>query len=613
MKHFGRNALQVLDAAPVRINAVSGVGEAMRIRVIELWKAHREKAAAVIEVMSIGLSLSTARRAVDHFGSSAADKLLSNPYLLTYVHGYGFVKADQFARTRGVEQNSDERIRAALWYCLNDASYAGHSYLPVSELTKRVAKEINLPEGRISCVSFPEEIIVTASNKAYVRIIYEAERYVSRCIRQMSYETSFKSLSRDNIATTLDASGNLSPDQSEALYSVLTGPRLSVITGLPGTGKTMLIKSLIHVLHSSGLRCVLAAPTGKAASRIAEQTGHSASTIHRVLGYNRKGEANLDENRPIDTDCLVIDESSMIDILLMQQVLRALPASATLILVGDENQLPSVGPGNILREVREKELCNIATLTQIHRQDSRSQIISLAHSIHNGRFPGEIFGDKECIFVREEDANRIRERVIELVAGNRHYPPDRIQVLCAMRKGPIGTVQFNTELKEKLREYNLGLVRRMGYDTPSNKSARHAQLYDIGDRVIQKVNNIKKSVFNGEIGYVVRRDLNEEAEGGRLTVAFDDGRKIEYGAQEMYQLDLALALTVHKGQGSEFPCVIIPVHTTTYIMLFRSLLYTAVTRARESVIIIGSTKASAIAVKNNRPDVRYSNLSEVNI
>ena len=614
VKHFGHQALQILDANPERIKEVPGITEAAQSRVTSLWKQHRQEAQAVIEAMSIGLSLATARRVVEHFGPTAADQLLSNPYLLSYVHGYGFIKADLFARLHGVAPDSDNRIQAAFWYCLNEAAHEGHTYLPFYELVSRVSKETKIPIERIRSTSLPEEIIITPGKMVYTRQLYDAERYVARHIRLMSYESSFTSLSMDTIQQTLEANRDLSVDQRQALFSVLTGPRLSVIMGLPGTGKTTLIKALLSVLSNAGLQSILTAPTGKAAARITEQTGHPATTIHRALGFSRNGSVLHNETNPLKTDCLVIDEGSMVDILLMEQVLRSISSNTVLILVGDDNQLPSVGPGSIFREIKEKGLCNIVTLTEIHRQSRQSLIIKLAHSIHGGRFPNEIFGeDKECHFVSEEDVHKIKEKVIDLTINNKLYPPDRIQVLSPMRKGPIGTTQLNIELKARLRTHNLALIRNMGYGKAAPSNGKLTPFYDLGDRVIQKYNNHKKHIFNGEIGYVVRRVVSDEAEGERISVLFDDGREVSYEPYEIQQLELAYALTVHKGQGSEYPCVIVPVHTSHYIMLFRSLLYTAVTRAKKTLVIVGSAKASSIAVSNNTPDTRYANLSEIAI
>jgi exodeoxyribonuclease V alpha subunit len=614
VKHFGTNTLRALDAAPARIAEAAGVAGSAKRRIESSWKQHREKADSVIEAMSLGLSASTARRVVEHFGAAAADRLFANPYLLSFVQGYGYLRADHFSRVRGVGEDSDERIRAAAWYCLNGATMEGHSYLPIDELAKRVEKLTKVSGEMIRKVSLPEEV-VTDGDKAYIHQLYEAERYVAQRIRTMSYEPPCWSMTTGQIRQILNSDRTLSSEQRLALEGVLTGPRLVAIMGLPGTGKTTLIRTLISVMNTKGLRILLSAPTGKAANRITEQTGHSAATIHRLLGYGRNGVAQRNEGSPLQTDCLVIDEASMLDINLMAQTLRALPEDAGLILVGDNNQLPSVGPGCVLREIRDKGLCNIVVLNQIHRQSERSMIVRLAHAIHGGTIPYDIFGGKDCVFIAEEDPLKIKDKVIELVVGNKDYPPDQIQVLAPMKRGMIGTGQLNIELKAKLRGFGLELVRSKGFAVgqPQANGESSQQLYDIGDRVIQKTNNYHKSVYNGEIGYVVQLYPAADGSGGTLTVLFDGGRTVEYEEHETFQLDLAYSLTVHRGQGSEYPCVIIPLHTSHYILLYRSLLYTAVTRARETVVIVGSQRAIAMAARNNKQDVRYANLSGVSL
>lgn len=604
VKHFGRDSLLVLDEHPDKIAEVPGIGPSAKTRVEQNWQKDRELSHAVISTMSIGLSLFTARRAVEHFGLSAADRLLEDPYQLTYVHGYGFKKADLFARARGIRPDSKTRIQAASWYCLNAAGSEGHTYLPLYELTGRVARETGLLPEAVRKVSLPGNIVLTPGDKVYARELYEAERYVSGCIHKMSYEHSFPFLSRSDIDRILTSKTGLARDQRQALFNVLTGPRLSVITGMPGTGKTTLIRTLIDVLREAGVRCVLAAPTGKAASRIASQTGQSASTIHRLLGISAAGTSTRNKDNPLDAGCIVIDEFSMVNLLLMRSILEAVPPKSVLILVGDDHQLPAIGPGAILREMKEKSLCNITTLSDIHRQDSRSSIVILAHAIQNGRVPQNVFGKKGCYFVQEGDLKKLRMTVIELATADPDYPADQIQVLTPMRKSQIGTDQLNQDLREKIRPYNIERLMNMGYDSTPSDTDDHE--FDIGDRVIQRANNYRKAVYNGEIGYVVRRESSQYGE--RIVILFDDGREIGYSEREWGQLQLAYACTVHAYQGSEVPCCIIPLHATNRIMLSRSLLYTAVTRAREKVILAGSANALAMAVKNNRPDRRYANL-----
>ncbi len=601
-KHFGGRALQIIDADPRKIAEVPGLNDTAKRRVGSLWAEHRANCDAVIEAMSLGLSPTTARRAVDHFGADTAVKLYGNPYLLSYVQGYGYMRADKFAQARGIERDSASRIQAAQWYSLNAAATEGHTFLPMRELAKRVTKLTGLDETRVSQVQPPDGVIVTPNQNAYLNTLYEAERYVAQRLRAMSYERPRWSIPASTISQQLTAMLTISPEQRQAVLDILTGPRVAAIMGLPGTGKTTLIRSILSILGAAKLHCQLAAPTGKAAARITEQTGHPSQTIHRMLGITRAGAMR----NTLETDCVIIDESSMVDLVLMRQILQATPDGTLLILVGDSNQLPAVGPGNILREINERGICNLVYLHQIHRQGERSQIIRLAEAIHRKTIPWDIFGAHECVFVQEEEAPRVREKVVELVANNQNYRPNEIQVLAPMRRAAMGVDQLNQALKAKVRDFNIALLKEKGF-SPAPFTGRKTHDFDLGDRVIQRANNYRKAVYNGEVGYVVQ--LEEDG----LAVAFDDGRVVEYEGHELYQLDLAFATTVHASQGSEYKCVVIPVHTSHAIMLFQSLLYTAVTRAREKVILVGTMKAIQMAARIQRQGARYSNLSEIGV
>lgn len=593
IRHFGKDALHILDESPDRINELTDISEPAMNRIVESWKDCRCNADAVIEAMSIGLSSLTAHKAVEHFGLQASDRLSDNPYLLSYITGYGYLRADRFAKARGMREDSEERIQAAMWYCLNGATSEGHTFLPVNELARRVSMLTGIASDLVSKNTPPHEVIITDNKNAYASDLYEAERSVARLIRKMAYKRTNWSISGKEISKILDDGPSISSEQRDAVIEILTGPCLSAILGPPGTGKTTLIKTLMSVIKDMKLQCVLTAPTGKAANRITEQTGHSAMTIHRLLGRKDTGSDHL--------DCLIVDEASFIDIILMRRILEYLPSGAALVLVGDTDQLPSVGPGNVLKEISEKGLCNIVKLNFIYRQGARSQIVRLAHAINEGVVPWDVFGNGECQFIEEQDAGKARMRVLEIITGKNEYKPHDIQVLTPMKRGVIGSLQFNNDLKIKMRKYNLDLLKSKGFSTKGYCDDIYLQP---GDRVIQRTNNYRKCVFNGEIGYVVGFD-----ESGMLMVDFDRAGNIRYRVHELYQLDYAYALTVHKAQGSEYPCVVMPVHTTHYMMLFRSLLYTAVTRARERVILIGTMKAITIAAKNNRPELRYADLS----
>lgn len=592
---FGKDSLSALDNNPGKITEIEGISGSNISRIISTWREHRKFGTFVIEVMAMGLSPATARSVVEQFGPEAPDILYDNPYLLTYVHGFGYLRADKFARSRGIGEESEERIRAAMWYCLNMATIEGHTYLPLEELHRRVGALTSQNEARIQNVPPPAEMVITSAGNAYIDTLYETERYVADRIRSMSYEKAGWNLSYNSVMRLLSDVVGISQEQRQAASDVITGPRLSAIMGLPGTGKTTLIRTLLHVLAASKLSFKLAAPTGKAAARVEEQTGYPATTIHRLLGVGRNGEAR----NSLDTDCLILDETSMIDVILMKQILQSLPARAALILVGDADQLPSVGPGSILREIREKCLCHTVLLTRVYRQGDRSQIVRLAEAIHARTIPWDIFNDGDCVFIKEDDGLKVQERIVEQVADNSFYTPDQIQVLSPMKHSAMGTEQLNAALRKEVKSHNLALISSRGYDVKESSSVD----FQVGDRVIQKTNNYKKLVYNGEIGFVL------SASATSISVLFGQDNIVTYDESEKYQLDLAYCLTVHKAQGSEYPCVVLPIHSSHSIMLFQGLLYTAVTRAREKVIIIGSMKAVEMAARNSRHTKRYADLS----
>lgn len=610
VSHFGPAAIDALNEAPERIREVSGISDSARMHIEANWIQHSKIAPHVIETMSVGLSATTARRVVEMFGASSADKLADNQYLLSYVQGYGFVRADNFAAMHGIAQDCPIRIQAAMWHCLNIATHEGHTYLPSHDLNERTSDLTKIDINIVKEVPFPDTLM-ESHNRVYIKEIYDAERYVATKIRIMSYQPTGWQLSRAYIQQILDSNTTLTQEQQQALYSILSGTRINVITGLPGTGKTTLIKSIVSAMKCVGLRYALAAPTGKAANRITEQTGYPASTIHRLLGISRDGNSARNQDNLLQTDCLIVDESSMLDVFIMQQILSALPDKAALILVGDSNQLPAIGPGKILKEIKDRNICNVLSLSQIHRQAKESRIIRLSHAIHMGVMPFDVFASNECKFIIEDDPEKIKDKIIEIVSTHPEYPPERIQVLTPMKKGVIGANQLNAAIKRKIKGYSTDFIQKKGYAEP--QSHQMASTFEVGDRVIQKTNNYQKSVFNGEIGYVVMQEPSSGHGTGKIMVLFDDLKEVTYAEHETYQLDYAWALTVHKAQGAQYPCIVMPLHTSHYIMLFRSLIYTAVTRAEKTVIMVGSTKAAVLAVKNNRQDTRYTNLSEIDL
>jgi len=600
IKAFGAETLNILDDNPLRITEVAGIGAKTAQKIMESWTEQRQTARLLTTLCSLGLSVSFARKAFRLFGVAAAAKIQANPYLLIRLRGVGFFKADEIARRNGISETAPERINAGLTYTLQEATYTqGHCYLPVAEWIERAHTLLEVRretiQAALSAVSESMSVlenitVVRESGRelAYLTEVLAAEQYVSARIGELVREKSkCADIPAMNVEAALAAAtGHLTPEQVEAVKVALLSGRLSVITGLPGVGKTTSVKTLIGVLESLGLTYQLAAPTGRAAKRLAEQTSHEARTIHRLLEVQKNGTFARCEGNPLETGFVIIDETSMIDIRLMADLMKAVQYRTSLVLIGDPHQLPSVGPGRILADLLDRNLCPNTQLTRIQRQAADSPIIAAAHRIHAGLSPLGLEGRNEYRFMVCVSPEDVRDTIVNLVASA-SVPAD-VQVLSPMKKGVCGTVELNRAIQRRI--------------IPATATVTKIPFF-IGDRVIQTLNNYDKEVFNGEIGYVTA--VNEDDR--ELTVHFPD-RAITYDSDDWEQISLAYAITVHKSQGSEFPTVIIPAHTQHYVMLYRNLIYTAVTRARQNLVIVGTAKALGIAVRNNKQLTRYSGL-----
>jgi len=607
--YFGKNTLEVLDNNPKSILLVKGIGQVTAEKIIASWKEQRSIADLITTLCSYGLTVTYAKKALKAFGTSAIAKIRENPYILTDIKGVGFLKADAIAKELGIKDTHPARLTAGIMYCLDNATYKeGHSYLPEKELLRRSCELMSLDSSIVADHFYESDFgeLVFTQGCVYLKRIYHAERYVADRIDKMAQEKSMikKSLIDDITGELV----NLTGEQRVAVKSALSN-RISVLSGLPGTGKTYSLMSLIQILEKLKISYVIAAPTGKAAKRVSEVTGRAAKTIHRLLeaGYDgtslkfRKNESN-----PLSVGFVIIDEMSMTDILLMEALLKAIRSSC-LVLVGDYNQLPSVGTGRILKDLIEHNLCKVNVLTKIQRQAEESGIIKAAHLIHDGESIHHLLGEKDLIFISEDEPAIIRDRIVEAVNSQVYAPMDKVQVLSPMKKGDVGTKELNTALREIMRKHNL-TVLRANQQVAKLLADSKGQLGGFlnGDKVIQTENNYEKEVFNGEIGYVVSIDEEER----KVAILFDD-RIILYEDFELDQLDYAYALTVHKYQGSEIPCVIMPITTQHYVMLYRNLIYTAITRAREKLVLVGTEKAISIAIKTDKQILRYSGLGGI--
>jgi len=596
VEHFGRKTLDVLDNNPQAILEVKGIGGKTAGKIIASWKEQRETARLLTVLCSYGLTVLASKKALMRFGTDALGLVRENPYILTEIRGVGFLRADAIAEQIGFKKDDPRRITAGIFYCMEEATWReGHLYLPREELTERATALLNLPAGLVE-KNMPEGGGLTYTrDRVYLTRIRNAETYLSRKFSTMAYEASL--IDRERVLDLLHREQTLTSEQTKAVYQSLL-KRLSAITGLPGTGKTYSIRVIIRILDALNIPYALCAPTGKAAKRISELAGHEATTIHRLLESKWKDGMTVfsrNEENPLSVGCVIVDELSMVDVLLMEALFRAVQGNTCMILVGDYNQLPPVGPGRVLKDIVENTLCTVNNLTQIQRQAEHSAIIKVAHAVHNGEPVGRLTAH-DFVFISEEEPDGIRNRIVEIVRDQLYAPAEDTQVLSPMKKGSAGTYELNLELKKVARDF---YIRKLGLVDNGSVLGN----FSIGDKVIQMENNYDKDVFNGETGYVTAIDMEE-----RTVQVLFDGKPVTYEDYELDQLGLAYALTVHKYQGSEAPCIIMPVTRQHYIMLYRNLLYTAVTRARTRLVLVGSETALSIAVRNERQVLRYSGL-----
>ena len=607
---FGLDTLTVLSHAPERLLEVQGIGPARARRIIEIWNEHHGMREVLVFLQGHGLSSNLALRIYRAYGQETVAKVKENPYQMAdEIYGIGFLLADRIAGQFGVRQDSPYRVRAAIRYLLQRSAEEGHCYVPLETLTNHVVSLLQIDEsavadgikdlserGEVVLESQAEEVLP----RVYPRALYEAEKRVAFSLRRLSCVAPELSLARgteiiDRLQTRPELF--LQEEQKQALLLALRH-KVLVITGGPGTGKTTLLTHLLKLLRHLQIRFALAAPTGRAAKRMEEASGEEAKTIHRLLEYNpRDGGFQRTEENPLPADVVIIDEASMVDLPLMDQLLRALDPKSRLILLGDVDQLPSVGPGNVLRDLIESRAVPVATLRQIFRQAAESLIVVNAHRILEGKalwLPDAAAG-KDFAFVArdgpEEILAALKDLVQEQITGRLGEPSVHgVQVLTPMNRGLLGTIRLNEELQ--------ALLNPTG-ETVGSAGSR----LRLGDRVMQLRNNYDKGVFNGDLGQIVAVDKS----AGQITVDFE-GARIAYEADDLDELGLAYATSVHKSQGSEYPVVVIPLHTSHYMMLHRSILYTAITRGKQRVILVGSRKAVALAMRNVRVERRFTGL-----
>ncbi len=625
--HFGVDIMHIIDDEPGRLIEVDGLGPKRTAMITAAWAEQKAIKEVMVFLQGVGVSTSLAVRIYKKYGDASVSVVRAEPYrLASDVWGIGFKTADTIAAAVGIARDSPERIKAGLAYTLSEAADDGHCYLPAPNLIADAGKILEVPGDMIApCLdelaavegvireSVPAAGAPAGAEAAplvpavYLPPFLMAERSLASALLRLLAAradrlAAFSDVDWDKALAWLRSrtGAPLAAEQEEAVRLALT-TRVAVLTGGPGCGKSFTVRSVVELARAKGAKVVLAAPTGRAAKRLAELTGHEAATIHRLLQLRPGGEPSFDATSPLDADLVVVDETSMVDVILANKLVKAVPPGAHLLLVGDVDQLPSVGAGEVLRDLLTAGTLPVVRLTKIFRQAQQSGIVVNAHRINAGVSPG-LTGFADFFWFSCDDGDETAALVVDIVA--RRIPskfgldPRRdVQVLCPMHRGPAGAGNLNLQLQEALTPSRDGQPER-----------RHGgRVFRVGDKVTQLRNNYEKGaagVFNGTVGVVVGISLEEHT----LTVLTDEDEQVDYGFDELDELTHAYAVTIHRSQGSEYPAVVIPLTMGSWMMLQRNLLYTGVTRAKRLVVLAGSRRALAVAVRSKGSGRRHTGL-----
>ena len=608
---FGTEVFQIIENQPKRLQEVEGIGKVRREKIVKGWDVQKKIKEIMLFLYANGVGTSKAVRIYKVYGDEAIALIQENPYRLAQdIYGIGFLTADQIAQKMGIEKTSPLRAKAGIRHALFEEVGNGHCAYPRAVLLAQAAELLEIPLTAIEMAA--EEEIQTQGLRVdtihdeeclFIPSLHYYEKYIAERITVLSQDAPlWGSINADAAIPWVEKKLGLqlAENQKKAVAAAIQA-KFMVITGGPGVGKTTIVNSIIKILEAKKLQILLAAPTGRAAKRLAETTGIEAKTIHRLLEYDpSEHRFKRDLENPLECDLLVIDESSMVDVQLMHSLLKAVPDAASVLLVGDVNQLPSVGAGQVLADIIESQVVMVVTLTEIFRQAKTSKIITNAHAINSGSMP-ELSNqlEEDFFFVNAEAPEDAVRKVVQIVKERiprrwRYNPIRDVQVLCPANVGGIGAKSLNIELQKALNPAGSEKVEKFGVT------------FTCGDKVMQVQNNYDKEVFNGDIGFITRINAEER----EAYIDFDN-REVVYEFEELDEIALAYACTIHKSQGSEYPVVVIPVMMQHFMMLQRNLIYTGVTRGKKLVILVGQKKALSIAVKGKKQNkARYSKLKE---
>jgi exodeoxyribonuclease V alpha subunit len=618
--HFGFDTLDIIEHSIERLKEVPGIAK-KRVKMIqEAWDKQKAIKEVMVFLQGHGVSTTYAVKIYKHYGDESIETVTNNPYQLsTDIYGIGFVTADAIARNLGIAPDSEYRYRAGIIHVLGEAAEDGHCFLPYMELTEKVVERLTIADHQPSPQVLTELIYMMAMDEELVMQGHRQHQFV--CY-QLPFFTSEQNLAKrlhqllsrpvavDKqrveawIERFIKATGMpLSSQQRQAVEMAAT-QKILILTGGPGTGKTFTTKTIVALWKAMGKSIVLASPTGRAAKRLSEMTLCEAKTIHRLLEFDpRTMKFKRDSDNPIEAQAIGIDEASMLDLFLAHSLLKAIPSDAQLLLVGDIDQLPSVGPGNVLRDLIASEQVPVVRLEQVFRQAQASAIVSNAHRINSGQYPLlesiSLNPRSDCLWLNapepEHGVQGVRELLTDVIPKLGFDPAKDVQVLCPMTRGEVGTRNLNAVLQELLNPPCQGKAELF----------RGGMKLRVGDRVIQQVNDYNREVFNGDLGVIAAVDTEEQ----EVTVQFEE-RFVDYDYADINELALAWAVTIHKAQGSEYPVVILPIFMQHYVMLSRNLIYTGLTRARKLAVVVGTTKAIGLAVKQVKDRERYTYLQE---